>query len=894
MIHVNNALPVCLLALTLFGLVREAHADEPAPLMRDSAWADRTAELVFREEFTDRRATKLEMSPGKPEVVHSAGRVTDIGHDGGSAYMIDFELPVGERQNFHFPVPESDSTGIHYRFYLKVDVDPEPELGSLHLRINQADTSLHSIYHSRPLEEDWAKSGQWMSETTTNFWRRHNEYIHKGWVEYEGDTANFSMRRPPLDTFDGLHIRLVNHHDQPLRVQIYLDDVTVIRRDIYNLPHFQAVMNSPRPIILHTRQQIQLARERVEQGAAVPRNLAAYLRMADEWVDQEIIVPRKQSGWPGAHYCERDDCEGKLIAAPPDGYRCRTCGDLHTGERYDALLVHRQHNLNSEATRALGFAWQWTGDDRYAQKAEEILHAYADAIEDFKLGHNWLGDCWLMEDFLIGYDYVYESLSEHSRDLINEKFLKTMVGRIYHFNHVYPEGHIRLARVSAWAAMLTKDPQWMHYLLFSGSGNREVTFRYGLTGDFVSLKGPGYHGDIIRGFNALGVSMENAGARFFDDRMRKVYDVIAKQVFPDGSLPAFGHTNIGYSPAAYGTDVAYRYYRDPIYLAMTSEAFRDDESTRLFWEDPELPEAESLAPPSTHLAALGVTLLRNEPDTVLGVSWGAPQRNDPARMDFQLYARGGHTIWSSGTIGYGHPTYEKWYQQSVSRNVLVVDEQTQTPKAGRTAFLDMDSPEQVIAAELEGAYDDTRWLRTAVLFKEGEALLIDLLSSLRERTVDWVCQLPGQVEASIDMTDAPSVFGSENGYDMLTGVRSGDASEAVSVTLQHDGRAVRLVPAPAEGARLYLATGRTGKRADPSPVGLLRREGVKEAAFAVLLQPYTDQPPQTGRVEVVDSQPDAVRVLVQTSERTYEVTITREASDQPGENDRIHVAIDRQ
>lgn len=894
MIRPANALPICLLGVTLFGLARKSHAAEPAPLTRESAWADRAAEHVFREDFAGRRPTALRTSPvGPGRVVHSAGPVSDAGHDGGPAYMIDFELPVGKSQDFHFPVPESPSTGIHYRFHLKVDVDPEPEPGSLHLRINQSGT-LHSIYHSRPLEEEWIKSGQWMSEATAKFWRHHNEYIHKGWVEYEGDTANFPLRRPPLDTFDGLHVSLANHHNRPLRVRVYLDDVTVIRRDVYNLPHFKAVMDAPRPIILHTRKQIQLARERVDRGVALPRDLAAYLRTADEWVDQQIVVPRKQSGWPGAHYCERDDCEGKLVAAPPDGYRCRTCSDLHKGERYDALLVHRQHDLNSQATRALGFAWQWTGDDRYAKKAEEILHAYAEAIADFKLGHNWLGDCWLMEDFLVGYDYVYESLSEPSRGLINEKFLKTMVGRVYHYNHFYPEGHIRLARVCAWAAMLTKDPQWVHYLLFSGSGNREVTFRYGLTGDFVSLKGPGYHGDIIRGFNTLGTSVENAGVKFFDDRMRDVYDVIARQVFPDGSLPAFGHTNIGYSAATYGTDVAYRYYRDPVYLAMTPAAFRDDEGARLFWEDPELPAPEALAPPSTHLAALGVTLLRIKPDSVLGLSWGAPQRNDPSRLDFQLYAKGGHMIWSSGTVGYGHPAYESWYRQSVSRNVLVVDEQTQKPRAGRTAFLDMDGPEQVIAAELDGAYEDTRWLRTAVLFAEGDALLIDVLSSPRERTVDWVCQLPGRVETSVDMTDAPSAFGAENGYGVLTDVRGGDASGGASVTLRHDGRAVRLVAAPAAGARLYLATGRTGKGADPSPVGLLRRAGVKEAVFAVLFQPYAERPPQAGRVEVVDSQRDALRVLVQTNERTYEVTVTREAPDQPGENDRVHVAIEQQ
>jgi hypothetical protein len=891
----SSCIFLCFLTLTSLGLRGGAYAVEPAPLMREAVWADGTAETIFREDFADPGATELEMRPERPKALRSAERVGDGGHDSGPAYRIDLELPVGETQEFRFPVREADATGIQYRFYLKVDVQPEPAPGTLHLRINQADTSLHSIYHSRPLEEERVKSGEWMTETTTNFWRLHNEYLYEGWVQYEGDTANYPIRRPPLEKFDGIEFRLTNRHDQPLRVQVYLDDVKVIRRDVYDLPHFQAAMNAPRPILVHTRQQIQLATKRVASGMKLPRELAAYLRTADERVNQEVVVPHKQAGWPGVHYCERDDCEGKLDAAPPAGYRCRTCGRVHTGERYDALLVHRQHQLNSEATRALGFAWHWTGDERYARKAEEILHAYAEAIEGFSLGHNWLGDCWLMEDFLIGYDYIYESLSEPSRELIDQKFLKTMVGRIYHYNHVYPEGYIRLARICSWAALLTKDREWMQYLLFSGSGNREVIFRYGLTEDFVSLKGPGYHGDIIRGFNAWGASLENANVKFFDERMRGPYDVIAKQLLPDGSLPAFGHTNVGYSAAAYAPEVAYRYYRDPVYLAMTIQAFRDDESARLFWEDPKIPEeVEALSLPSTHLAALGVTLLRTAPDAALGLSWGAPQRNDPSRLDFHLHGKGGHLIWGSGTIGYGHPAYEKWYRQSVSRNVLVVDETTQTPKAGRTLFLDMDGPEQAIAAELADAYAGTRWLRTAILFEEGEALLVDVLSSPRERTVDWICQLPGQVTTDLDMTDAPSVFGSESGYDELSDVRGGDASKPFAVTLQHEGRGVRLRSAPAEEGRFYLATGRTGKLAEPSPVGLLRRERAKEAVFAVLFQPYADNPPQAGRVELLSSASDAVRVSVQTSERTYEVTIARDGANRHDEKETFDVKIRRQ
>jgi len=319
--------------------------------------------------------------------------------------------------------------------------------------------------------------------------------------------------------------------------------------------------------------------------------------------------------------------------------------------------------------------------------------------------------------------------------------------------------------------------------------------------------------------------------------------------------------------------VAYRYYRDPVYLALTSEAWRNDRGTRIFWEDDEIPEAPPLRLASSHLPAMGVTILRAGHDGALALSWGVPQRNDPSRLDFQYYGAGGHLLWSSGITGYASPYYGSWYAQSLSRNGLVVDEGTQAPKAGRLLFLELEGPEQAVAAELVDAYPETRWVRAAVLFPSGEALLLERLTSPRPRTVDWVCQLPGKVETSWELAETDAPWGDQAGYGVLESPRGGEAATELAITLRHRDRGVRILPAAAPGTRLYLAQGRMGTSTVASPVGMLRRKGVTDALYATLLQPFAGEPPRDGRVRIVEKSPTGFRVEIVTAQGTRFVSL---------------------
>jgi hypothetical protein len=861
-----------------------------APLSPAAAWNDPQSKIVFTDDFTQSEPCRLHLLAADGTPIEVARIAPDSTPEGGSAAILEIELQPGKRLHAGYDMPEQDIQGLTYRFDLAITTDPPlpADQQPLRLELNRGRFA-DSIYLSQPLEHPEIRDGQWLTQATESVFRLQGEYLYRGWTRYEGNTAaSFRSRydgKPIGDLLSRLvDIKVENISEQPLRVKISLARITVIRRKRDSRADLQALLTAEAPLLAFTREQALRARQRAATGAAFPEAIVKSLDQARRLRAAPVVVPQSQAPWPHRLDCKTDRCTGRLMPEFPAGYRCVECNRLHADAEHREMLVYHQHLANARAVRCLGLAWQLQDDRQSAAKAAEILMAYARSIKDFKLGHNWLGDCWLLRDFLFGYDFIRRSLSAQERELIEEEFIRVMLNRIYHYNHHYPEGHIVLWETCTFCALLLRDSDWLDYLVFSPTGNREIIFRYGLTDDFLSLKGAAYHGDIVRGMGSVGQAIENAGVPFFDDRVQKVYAAVVRQVFPDSSLPAFGHSNVGLGAGDYEMEVAYRYYRLPAYWALTSPKRRADPGTRIFWNDPAVPQVEQLRLPSTTFAALGLTMLRNPTnESVLALSWGAPQRNDPARLDFQFFGAGGQQLWSAGTTGYTNPLFKSWYQTSVSRNGIVVDGGTQARRTGQLLALQTKDRHQAVAAELTNAYPDTTWQRAAILFEDGAALLVDRIRSPRPRTVDWVCQLPGRVEVNLRLSPEQSRLGDGNGYQCLKNVRSGPADQSFSIFVDHRAdpgprRGVVVTPAPVNG-RFFLADGRTGGEARESPTCLIRQRNVAHATYAIFLEPYSRAAPRGTAVRLEHDDAELTRIFVRynTSRRQVRIRSTNPA-----------------
>lgn len=861
--------------------------------------------VIFRQRFTNPQATGVEAVPADGALIHGQGIHDTNSSVPGKAYWCEIDLPPEKAVRIVVTMPKTDWSGLHYRFCLRINGgDPIVQATApLELRINQAGGIGDSIFSAVPIEYPVVRDSTWLAATTADVLRKHSQNVYRGWVRYEGNTANAFLRR-----FDGrkigepaerlVEIHLLNSGPKPQRVRAEVADIEATRVDPLANPSMIQLLNAKSPFITATRSEILRARERVGNGTEMPAALLADLRLATKVVSQPVSVIRKQAAWPASEICRADGCGEPLKPSPPEGYRCPKCGLLHDNERFQGLLVYEHHRLNGEAVRALGFAWQGYDDPRYRDKAEEILLAYAEAIPDFSLGHNWLGDCWLFDEFLNGYDFIRDSLSAESRNTIEQGFLMPMVRRIHHYNHHYPEGYVVLWRTCLLAAILCQNADWINYLVLSPTGNQEVVIRHGLTADFISLKGAAYHGDILRSIGEAGQALENCGHHFFDERVRQLYDAVPKQIMPDHTLPALGHANIGMKAAGYGFETAFRYYRDPIYLALTAPAFLDSPGTRIFWADPDLPEVADLRMPSTNLIASGLTVLRTQDNSAaVAIGWGAPKRNDPARLDFEYFAAGGPLVWSSGITGYANPLFAPWYQQSLSRNGLVVDGQTQREVAASLLFSDLESPDQAAVYELQDGYPGTRWVRGFVHLQDGGLIVLDRLWADRPTTCDWVCHMPGEVAISGPQPRPHGPLGLHHGYELLTNigvVKSGPQPTSFAVMQSVGGvrRGVTISATASVPADFFLAKGFTGHDARPSQLVLQRVVQTTDVAYAALFEPFTGKPPPAGFVRLSAVENGSITVSCRRGSQRHAVELR--GLDDPNSPDAVSLRVTQQ
>lgn len=881
-----------LAAWSAFAATSDAAAG-PGPMDAGEPWADANSVLVYRQRFEKPDAEGLRiLFPADVEARDV--RVTAAGEGiAGQAQTLSVFLQPEASVHLGVNMPETDPNGLVYRFALKVETasDWEPANRTLAMTLNQAVSIGDSIYDARPLEFPEVRDSVWLERATETAFKKHQEYLYRGWTTYEGSTSNAFLRRyddravgQPINRI--VSLRLWNISQQVQEVTVSIADIEVIRRDVAKLREMQRLLAVESPYIVATRPQILRARERVGDGMTMPAPLVADLRLANQVLAQPTVVHRKQAAWPGPERCLTEACKTILSPAAPEGYRCPACSRLHTGERFDGLLAYEHHKANGQAVRALGFAWQGYDDRKYLEKAEDILLAYAVAIQEFPLGHNWLGDCWLMEDFVIGYDFIRAALPQESRQRIEQDFLMAMVRRIHHYNHHYPEGYMVLWRICTWCAILARDENWINYLVFSPAGNREVLLRYGLTDDFLSLKGAAYHGDIVRSVNSVGQSLENCGVRFFDSRLEPLYAVLPKQLFPDGSLPAFGHSNVGLRADDYQVEIPYRYYRRAAYLALTPKSFRGDSSARIFWDETEIPAVRPLLLPSTNFRASGLTMLRTaDNSTAVAVSWGAPKRNDPSRLDFQYYGAGGQLIWGSGITDYGNPLFTPWYQQSLSRNGIIVDRQAQEAVPAELVAVDLKSPDKFVIYLLQDGFADTRWVRAFVLLEDGGLIVIDMVSRSEPATIDLVNHLPGVVNPVGRVLAVPAgSLGGTHGYELLADRKMMPAAHSHAMTVVYglsgqNRRGLNVTLCASRPSELFIAEGFTGHAAARSPVAIARVKDVNHIAFGALYEPFTARVPVHGEVRVAVDGADSTALRVRRGQTTAEIRLRAATTD---------------
>ncbi len=139
----------------------------------------------------------------------------------------------------------------------------------------------------------------------------------------------------------------------------------------------------PHPRLMLTDAEVPAVKARLARAPFLQARYRLLLRSADGWVRKGVDLPPRGGQWSHWYVCKRDGTDLKTVS--PTEHRCPSCGTVYHGWPYDDVLLMKTHNGYSSAVRDLGLAHRLTGEKKYADKAREILLAYARAYTRYPL-----------------------------------------------------------------------------------------------------------------------------------------------------------------------------------------------------------------------------------------------------------------------------------------------------------------------------------------------------------------------------------------------------------------------------------------------------------------------------------------------------------------------------
>ncbi|MEZ8221543.1 Alginate lyase [Candidatus Fervidibacteria bacterium JGI MDM2 JNZ-1-D12] len=539
----------------------------------------------------------------------------------------------------------------------------------------------------------------------------------------------------------------------------------------------------PHPRLLFNREGIAQLKERINRYDWAKAQWDALKKRADAALKEPINLPPRGGNWWHYYACPKHGASlrtGKQIGewrwehvCPVDNEVLQS--DPTKPERdYDGVVIMSVHGRYANLVRDLGIVYQVTGDRRYAEKAKEILLAYAERYLSYPL-HNIQGkpqigggrvgpqtldeSTWLIP-MAQGADLIWETLTEAERQTLTQKLFLPAAREVI-LPHKMGVHNIQCWKNSAvgLVGFLLGDEQLIKEAIDNPEQGYWTQMRKGVSPDGVWWEGAwGYHFYTLSALWHLTEAARNCGINLYGVELRRMFDAPFKFMMPNWRLPAFNDstevallTEIGF--ARFGVtqpiyELAYARYRKPIYAELLARGERRSDFA-LWFGVGELPKPKPLKWRSANYPASGYAILAKgdgEQATWICLKYGphGGWHGHPDKLNFVLYARGQVLAIDPGTARYGVPIHGGWYRTTLAHNTLVVDEANQRPAEGKCLVFGSERGVDFVVADAGDIYDGVQFRRAIAMLDENAIVVVDRVRCERERLLDLALHLQGQ------------------------------------------------------------------------------------------------------------------------------------------------------
>jgi len=629
---------------------------------------------------------------------------------------------------------------------------------------------------------------------------------------------------------------------------------------------------------LHAEAQRQRALSRAEQRDRAARQIAKIVKQAESLLDISPIPPGEPSLHGNPNQMVHKGFKSQMRFRGPgkiwvDSEK-RLLTEAERAELSPAqhrAIGYSHHRFLSSAAHTLALAWWLTGRAEFAERARDILLAYAERYPHWprtqpsslafgaKVGMGTLQESWWFRPLPLAFDLVRGSgvlSAAQDRQIVEGLMVPVAVTIRQHRIEANQQAESNAAM--GLGALLAERWDLVADTIDSGGGLR-AQWRNDFDADgYSSERDMAYHFAALAPFVELAAAYEQVGIDLFDRDFKRLFDApiaYAPDQLPGGPAGLYLH--------------AYEHYRDPSYLPQVRRAFERWPLEALITPiDPAKVMGGESDTKLGHsvLEASGYTILRRGTGaadlTAIAMNWGSPsKRNGHAIFDTQAIWRGQPLNRQTDRIGYGYSQSRFCYEPIASNTVVVDGERHSMLRADQVAMLTGDHPAaRWLSPRKRPLYAGVRWARTAAILGET-VVVIDQLDSDTPRRFDWVTY-PAGVDhtATIDggavtWTEHPALNEQGKGYGLLENPRRAEADAPTPATVRYrlgeeaGGQLTLLGSAD----HLLTATGWAGWHPKAVPLYIQRATDATEAWFVGAYTGAADAdaaPAEVRRIEV--------------------------------------------
>ena len=592
------------------------------------------------------------------------------------------------------------------------------------------------------------------------------------------------------------------------------------------------------PVVFLPPPRLATTVSELEQLRASPQFAAvrdAAMRQAEALLTNPVVIPAGAGDWV-FYYANPENgqrLQPKSLGEHVDPTTGKVFRDARTVAAYRTIL----HDQVNDAALQCGWAYAYTGDERFASEVRRLLLQLADDYHTYPGRHDrWghkgilaplggrryaqsLDEAYGVIKLAKAYDLTRTARvwTEPDRRHAEDDFFRPTSDTLLRFNQGinnhqtwYNAGLICIASVLADSNMVAR-------VLHMQGGFYDQLDRS------VGSDGLWYEGTMAYHRYALSAMLEiaDAGRRMglhLHEQPRLLAMIAAplKVSYPNGQFPAINDS-------------------DRCDIGMFREAFR------WAYGDDHVPPLETN---SVDMHAAGLAILRRGSDTnaiCLMLDYGphGEWHGHCDKLNIVLYANGREWMPDPGRLSYSHKEYKTWVKETAAHNTVVIDGDSQSEATGRLRWFQVTNDYAACAAEVTDAYAQTTLSRTLLL---TDQVLVDVLEVVcekpRPRQIDWLAHVLCDAIDAPAAERAPATLGNHNGYQHLAdgtvyaGIRAGEPWTFTAGNAPN-GHVLRLWCLDSDSEAVYTANG-IGYSIDQRVPALIRRRTANATRFVTV------------------------------------------------------------